>query len=503
MNFARKPASALIVVGHGSTENPDSSDPTHRCVAALRARDLFAEVVPAFWKEEPSMREVLHLVASEEVYIVPNFISEGYFTTEVIPREMELAGRTTRRGGKLLHYCDPVGIHPSMTGLLLRRAAEVAGHLPPAECALIVVGHGTNLNTRSRQAIEEQARLIRQQGPGYADVVDAFMEEPPLVADWHKLTGAPNVIVVPFFIADGLHSYQDIPVLLGIEDKPGAAASQREVFRRNPHQLYGKQLFYASAVGTEPHMEDVILDQVAHFDAHYREPGDAADPAPRPPLAVGLGDWLARGGRRVGQVAILPGAGTDGSFRLCHADEADAVTADPGTRRRLAGAEAARAIGLFNDAGDFRPLPSAPDLPRGWVLDLDGLTELQRALDHLCPGALGLWLAHAAGHLAPTSLRAKLGRQTGMYRSANRISDTRAQGLVRRLCHPAGACRKRILWDLAESQPITSLPAEKFAPPAAPDADIPDLPWLCPEPCNLVVAEARKEARHEVIVVDG
>ena len=30
-----------------------------------------------------------------EVYVVPNFISEGYFTQTVIPRELELDGRTT------------------------------------------------------------------------------------------------------------------------------------------------------------------------------------------------------------------------------------------------------------------------------------------------------------------------------------------------------------------------------------------------------------------------
>ena len=270
MPTVSKPHSALIVVGHGSTENPDSSEPTHRHIAELRRRGVFAEVVPAFWKEDPSMREVLAMVDSKEIYIVPNFISEGYFTTEVIPRELNLAGRVTRDGDRTLFYCDPVGIHPSMTDLLLRRAAEVAPGVPPAESSLLITGHGTNLNTRSRLAIEEQARIIRESGPGYATVLDTFMEEAPLIAEWDQLTTTPNVIVVPFFISDGLHSYQDIPVLLGIEEEPGAAASERGIFRHNPHHLRGRNLYYASAVGTEPHMADVILDQVIHFDTHYR-----------------------------------------------------------------------------------------------------------------------------------------------------------------------------------------------------------------------------------------
>ena len=96
------------------------------------------------------------------------------------------------------------------------------------------------------------------------------MEEPPLIADWDQMSPTPNVVVVPFFISDGLHSYQDIPVLLGIEAEPGAAASQREVFRHNPYHLRGKTLYYSSAIGTERLIADVILDQVSDFDQTHR-----------------------------------------------------------------------------------------------------------------------------------------------------------------------------------------------------------------------------------------
>jgi sirohydrochlorin cobaltochelatase len=92
------------------------------------------------------------------------------------------------------------------------------------------------------------------------------MEEQPFIADWHTLAETPNVVVVPFFISDGLHSYQDIPVLLGFESEVGAAASQREVFRHNPHELHGRKLYYSSAIGTERLIADVILDQIHDFD---------------------------------------------------------------------------------------------------------------------------------------------------------------------------------------------------------------------------------------------
>ena len=79
-----KRSTALILVGHGSTLNPDSSAPTYQHADEIMCRGLFAEVYCAFWKEEPSLREVLYMVESGEAFVVPNFISEGYFTQSVI-----------------------------------------------------------------------------------------------------------------------------------------------------------------------------------------------------------------------------------------------------------------------------------------------------------------------------------------------------------------------------------------------------------------------------------
>ncbi len=263
-----KPDSALIIVGHGSTVNPDSSAPTFDHAEAIARRGVFGEVACAFWKEEPSLRQVLHTIDRDDIYVVPNFISEGYFTKTIIPRELELSGPTTERNGRTIKYCEPVGNHPRMTELLLRRAAEVAPGVPPGETSLFIVGHGTNLNDNSAVAAKREVQAIRDRGI-YAEVLNAYMEEAPLIADWAALATQPNVVVVPFFISDGLHSFQDIPVLLGIESETGAAASQRDVFRHNPHRLRGRTLFYASAIGTEPLFAEVILDQAAAFDAQH------------------------------------------------------------------------------------------------------------------------------------------------------------------------------------------------------------------------------------------
>ena len=200
-----------------------------------------------------------------EVFVVPNFISEGYFTQTVIPRELELDGhRTERIGGQIWHYCEPVGNHPAMTDLLLQRAREGAPRVAESETTLLIVGHGTSLNDNSAVAAKREVENIRRMNR-YAAVLNLYMEEPPLVADWATLTHTPHVVVVPFFISDGLHSYQDIPVLLGIEVEPTAASSQQEVLRRNPYHVRGCALYYASAIGTDARFADIIVEQAEAF----------------------------------------------------------------------------------------------------------------------------------------------------------------------------------------------------------------------------------------------
>jgi sirohydrochlorin cobaltochelatase len=272
--FVVQSNAALLIVAHGSTVNPDSSAPTQAHAAEIRHRKIFARVECAFWKEEPSLRDALFLFDPKtigEVCVVPNFISEGYFTQTVIPRELELNGATTKRpSGQTWRYCQPVGNHPAMTELLLKRACEVAPGVDLAETSLLIVAHGTDLNENSAVAAKREAEKIHGLGK-FAEVLNVYMEEPPLISNWRKLTKTPNVVVVPFFISDGLHSYEDIPQLIGIvvaagvdRGRPGSgppATAPGPIFRSNPHHINGRSLFYAPSIGTDPGFADIIIQQ--------------------------------------------------------------------------------------------------------------------------------------------------------------------------------------------------------------------------------------------------
>jgi sirohydrochlorin cobaltochelatase len=260
----------LVVLGHGTVLNADSAAPVYQHAAELRRRKIFADVREAFWKQEPQIKEVLAETSAPRVFIVPLFISEGYFSAEIIPKELGFASvpSTLKSQQSTVYYCSPVGSHDSMTRVLLARAKEIVEKFPfprapkNSDITLFVAGHGTEKNVNSRKAIERQVGLIRAQKI-YAAVHAIFLEESPRIAECYQIALTKNLVIVPFFISDGLHTQEDIPVLLG---QPERIVKERlangQPTWRNPTEHNGKLVWYASAVGSEPLMAEVILERV-------------------------------------------------------------------------------------------------------------------------------------------------------------------------------------------------------------------------------------------------
>lgn len=269
------PNATLVLLGHGSTKNDHSDKPVLQHAAELRRRALFANVREAFWKQEPHAESVLGQITTPRVFIVPMFISEGYFSDQVIPEALgfptpapERGVRQLQRGPVTLFYTRPVGSHPSMLCVLLARAAEVVRQHPfprapePREISLFIAGHGTGRNENSRKAIERQVTLVRALNQ-FAAVEGIFMEEPPRIEDCYALAPTRYIVVTPFFMSEGLHTQEDIPVMLGERgDRVRQRLAEGRLPWRNPTERRDKLVWYAPSIGSEPHLADVILDLV-------------------------------------------------------------------------------------------------------------------------------------------------------------------------------------------------------------------------------------------------
>jgi sirohydrochlorin cobaltochelatase len=177
-------------------------------------------------------------------------------------------------------------------------------------------------------------------------------------------------------------------------------------------------------------------------------------------------------------------------------------------------AEDAIEIAKYDDAGNYRPLKTAPNLRHGWRLELVTLQEVRRALDHFYPGRLAVFAAWKSSELKTTPLRETLNRQSGMYRVAAKISEPQINYVVADFCRSDRGCVRTILWKRDRNGTISStkLPNEKFDPAfdqtaacsrrpvgdaSASRHEAATVPLLCQEACNLLVAECRKVAKGE------
>lgn len=273
----RSDMSALVIVAHGSHLNPNASDPAYAHADAIRDAGYFEAVRVAFWKEEPHVREVLRTVEENEVFVVPLFISEGYFTERVIPRELRLGGWdrtlwesdgtdasavtvTAADVDSTVHYCGPVGTHDAMSAVIVERAESVTGdRTVGAGVGLAVVGHGTERNEHSARAIEYHTTRIRDRNR-FDEVLAVFMDEEPAVENVTDHFGSEDIVVVPLFVADGYHTQEDIPEAVGITEDHRTGWSV-------PTAVDGHQIWYAGAVGTESLLADVIVERAVDAGA--------------------------------------------------------------------------------------------------------------------------------------------------------------------------------------------------------------------------------------------
>ena len=534
---AQRPESidaALVICGHGSHLNPDSSAPVYDHAARLREDGEFAEVREAFWKEEPSLRNALRTVEAEDVIVVPLFTSEGYFTDRVLPRELRLAGGENGEESsapssdaadgldapKRVWYTDPVGTHPSMTDAIVARAERITGD-PAAGpgTGLAVIGHGTERNSKSAKATRDHAARIRERGR-FAAVEALFMDQEPFVENVCERFDTQGIVAVPLFIADGFHTREEIPGLLGL-------AGEFPDYE-NPSTVEGREIHYAGAVGTDPSFAGVIAERAREAFASpadvdnrssgsgSRSPGRAKDGGdtetsePESEVRAAREAFLGRieggidadGAAFWGELLVSAereagaeersSTGDGRTYELRHAadEHADAASLD-----RHTDPYDTREIARFDDEGQYRPLKSAPTLARGWrLVGLDD-RDLYRAVSGFYPASITNWYREQRGTLDVTHYAETAARQTGMYDPVDELEGKALDRAVEACCTD-DVCLKRRVWESGEtdsdggSEEASGEGREIDAPPG--DGEVP-----CREPCSLFIAAAREFALAE------
>ena len=200
-----------------------------------------------------------------------------------------------------------------------------------------------------------------------------------------------------------------------------------------------------------------------------------APPKPSGNLAVesreAFAGWIdeAPGGRKFAQVLIRR---EEPGYRLCHVED---VLAEG--LKLYENPRDAREISKLTKEREYRPLKSAPNLRRGWLLRVSDAKDLASALNYLYPAAVVHWYLHRAGKLEVTHYRQNAARQSGIYKRVQALTDESVQDAAQACCEDA-VCLKKTLWDVDEGLPLRMDRGEGEIP--------------CPEPCSIFVSFARR-----------
>ncbi len=452
---------SLVLIGHGSHLNADSAQAVYDYADLLRARGYFDEVLEGYWKEEPSLRQILRTTKATDVTVIPMFISEGYFTETVIPREMNLGhqgpvpveGIVRQIGGRTVRYMLPYGVHPKMTELLLERAHEACPDISSEDTGLLIIGHGTTRNTNSSKVVYDNADRLRKMGV-FKEVHALFLDQEPKINNWQERFSSRKVVMIPFFTAEGWHTQETIPEDLGL-------SGQISLF--DQHTAY-----YGMPVGTHPGITDVILE-VAQSAAQHSTQGGEWEPEH-------YGAWMAfleraRHGMRLGEVEIAAVAGLFEVRPVLDAgrDDLELIVTPEGLRQKV----------RLSDGGEYRAVHTLRNLPRGWRAVLDE-HDLLRAVHYLYPAVIEEAYSHFQGTLHVTPWASTARRQTGIYAKVQAAIPEDVQTVMKAAC---ANCLKTPLW-WSDSKNENKLERSLF------DGVPGGIP--CPEACTFVVAEVRE-----------
>lgn len=241
----------LVIAAHGSNHEPAVNEFVRSVARDAGGALGFAEFAAAFHQGEPNFASVIDELSTDEILVVPLMTSEGYYSREILPRELR---RNRRFAECRVHITPPVGTHEGMVELAFREANAIAVNagLNPAALSLVMVGHGTPRNVKSRAATERLVKRLADRG-AFGEVLAVFLDEDPRVESVPARARQADILVMPFLIGGGPHALQDIPERLRIEDSKQAGEWIQG-------RIGERRVICARPIGASRGMMDIVME---------------------------------------------------------------------------------------------------------------------------------------------------------------------------------------------------------------------------------------------------
>jgi precorrin-8X/cobalt-precorrin-8 methylmutase len=116
---------------------------------------------------------------------------------------------------------------------------------------LILIGHGSKL-PHNRENLEKLAVMLRSRGKFKAVEIAFMIRDTPTVneaVDMVAENGVSKIVLIPAFLAPGVHTTEDIPGLIGVKEKEPQLSAK------------GIELVYGEPIGSDERIADILEEK--------------------------------------------------------------------------------------------------------------------------------------------------------------------------------------------------------------------------------------------------
>lgn len=130
------------------------------------------------------------------------------------------------------------------------------------DVGVLLVGHGSRL-PYGKEVLSELAEMYKENSEYMVEIGFMNINEPSIPAALNKLAkkGVAKIIVIPVFVAHGVHTKQDIPHILGLDD--GHEHSHHHHGEEHEEIEFNGQIIYTEPLGADSRMVDILKERIA------------------------------------------------------------------------------------------------------------------------------------------------------------------------------------------------------------------------------------------------
>ncbi|MCR9213270.1 MAG: hypothetical protein NXI13_06095 [Proteobacteria bacterium] len=238
---------SVVIVGHGSSLSDGAHDAALQHAMTLRQSNRYGSVEVRFLAKQTEKT----VLPKGEVFLLPFFMSDGFFVKNRIPAEFELVDGARLEEDRHLFLCDALGVDPELAEIIGTMGQEICRHKgwKPLNTHLLLIAHGSEKSPASEKATLLQQKAVEKREL-FRSVSSSFLNQSPslpeVLGELGQLSGP--IVIVGLFAAEGPHATEDVPAEI---------ARWRE--RRQDHA----DVEYAGVVGIRPEIVKLIQHSIS------------------------------------------------------------------------------------------------------------------------------------------------------------------------------------------------------------------------------------------------